>query len=213
MLNVVRYAVFAGLTNTVFNALNQAFPHLGINAPLPQFVNRYWEDTKGYGFDDWLFGSDKYRENAGKPEKMKAVYNKYGKRELHPENNIQKIARIGYGQLAEASRPIPVMSGLMNRGSGSGGALISSVDRTFTDLKLAQESGKARDYISVANDASALAGNPLYQFTRYGIKYTREKEKAMIENMKTRAKYKSGYGNKYNSGYGNKYNSGYNKKY
>lgn len=213
MLNVVRYAVFAGIANTVFNGLSMAFPSLGINAPLPQFVNRYWEDTEGYSLDDWLFGSKKYRDNVNKPDSKKVVYNKFGKRELVPENNIQKIARIGYGQLAEASRPVPVLNSVMNRGAGSGGALVSTVDRVGSDVIKATESGKARDYINVANDALALGGNPIYQYVRYAVKYSRLKEQEMRENMKVRAKYKSGYGNKYNSRYGDKYNSGYNKKY
>ena len=125
-----------------------------------------------------------------------------------PETKAQFAGRMAYSQLATNSQPIPFIGGVINMGEG-GGALLGTVGRIGKDIKIASESGKAREYLNVANTASALAGNPFYQIGKYAVRIDREIEKQQKENRKLQNKYDRGYNSKYNDRYKSNYNSKY----
>ena len=180
MLKVLRYAVFASVANTAFGMAKNTLPFLNINQPFIAPVDTAMESLYGYNTADAIMQSEKYKDNVDKPARMHDRYDKYGVRHRTPESPAQKIARVGTDVALNASKIVPVAGGFLS-GQG-GGATISSVNRIGQDLARAKETGKAIDYVSLANTSTVLAGNPIYQPSKYMIKAYKEMEKARKEN-------------------------------
>ena len=180
MLKVLRYAVFASVANTAFGIAKNTLPFLNLNQPFIAPVDTAMESLYGYNTADAIMQSKKYKDNVGKATRMHDRYDKYGVRHRTPETPAQKIARVGTDITLNASKVVPVVGGFLT-GQG-GGATISSINRIGQDLSRAKETGKASDYVSLANTATVLAGNPVYQPTKYMIKAYKEMEKARKEN-------------------------------
>ncbi len=175
----VMMSIGMGICTTMFHAMNEITPY-GVklfNSPFPELVNALWEDQYGYTFDDWLLGTNRYNEVKSKPLKLPTVkVSKLGKVKIDKGEKDFNPLMAAAITTKELSKQVPIVGSVLNYGSGVGGPITGTANKTGKEFLDTMKSGKVIDAINTVNNTLTLAGNPFYQYVRQTIKVMKAKE-------------------------------------